>query len=141
MANENNNNKIICSENYANEKKKYVANNTLATIENELEKNTLSIFGSSNVMDRIITRGAEEKIAELKILSTNQLAEISENISEINRATTPFGRSQSGYMNYMMTVSAYTPVRNARQILAEIESRRQALKENIFKQKRSKGGN
>ncbi len=115
---------------------RYLPTSSLDKIEEDLISTDLSLFGSTEAMNKIITRASSEKIAELKILNKNQLATMAEDMKEIDRATTSFGRTQSSYMNYLMTVSAYTPVRNARQILAEIENRRQALKENIFKQKK-----
>jgi hypothetical protein len=58
---------------------------------------------------------------------------MAKNMPEIDRATTAFGKHQSQFMNFIMTVSALTPERNMRQILAEIERKREALRENESK--------
>lgn len=65
----------------------------------------------------------------LQTLTQADLANIAENMSEIDRATLSFGKSQSQYMDRIMTVSNHEPMRNLRQILAEIERIRGALKE------------
>ena len=110
------------------ENDRYESPSTLAQLEKVLEESDLSLFGSSDAMHHVITRGATEKMGELKILNKNQLQTMADSMNEIDRATTAYGRTQSSYMDYLMTVSAFTPARNARQILAEIERRRQALK-------------
>lgn len=64
----------------------------------------------------------------------NQMLQvIKENLPEIQRATSLFGKGQSQFMDNMLTVSHTTPVRNLRQILAEIEKSKMALKESYFK--------
>ena len=57
---------------------------------------------------------------------------ITRNHPEITRATSLFGKTQSQFMDNTMTVSHMTPLRNARQILAEMERTRNALKEAFF---------
>jgi hypothetical protein len=51
----------------------------------------------------------------------------------IEKATGNFNKSQSQFMNNMLTVSHNTVLRNARQILSEIERSKQALDEAYFK--------
>lgn len=62
--------------------------------------------------------------------------EMMENISinhpEIVRATSFFGKTQSQFMDNLLTVSHLTPIRNIRQILAEMEKIRNSLKESYF---------
>jgi hypothetical protein len=58
---------------------------------------------------------------------------INKNLPEIKRATSLFGKTQSQFMDNMMTVSHYTPLRNLRQILAQIKSTQQAVDENEIK--------
>ena len=113
----------------------YLSSN-LPQLEQFLEDSQILLYGSSDTINGIITRGTHEKMGELKILNQEQLVEIAKNNEEIDRATTALGRSQSSYMNYLMTVSGFTPIRNLHQLLCEIESRRSALRENIFKQKK-----
>lgn len=118
-----------------NNNNNYLSSN-LPQLEQFLEDSQILLYGSSDTINSIITRGTHEKMGELKILNQEQLVEIAKNNEEIDRATTALGRSQSSYMNYLMTVSAFTPIRNLHQLLCEIESRRSALRENIFKQKK-----
>lgn len=61
---------------------------------------------------------------------------ISQGAAEIHRATSLFGKSQSQFMDNLLTVSHPTPIRNLRQILAEMDRARSALKENFFKHKK-----
>lgn len=58
------------------------------------------------------------------------------NLPEVQRATSLFYKTQSQFMDNMMTVSHYTPLRNLRQILAQMNSTRDALKEAHFKLKK-----
>ena len=57
---------------------------------------------------------------------------------EITRATGLFCKSQSQFMDNMMTVSHLTPIRNLRQILAEIEQTKLALGEAYYKIEKKK---
>jgi len=62
--------------------------------------------------------------------------DIIEYAPEIYRATQSFGKSQSQLMRTLMTFDSHTPLRNLRQILAEIEKKKSALDE--ARHKRSK---
>lgn len=108
----------------------------LPAITDFINEDQIALFGDTDVMKNIITRGTTEQIGKLQTVTEEHLNQIAEYNKEINRATNIFGRSQSKYMNYIFTVSAFTPLRNLQQLLAEIESRRSALRENIFKQKK-----
>lgn len=61
------------------------------------------------------------------------LKEVSDYFPVITKATGNFNKTQSQFMNNMLTVSHPTVLRNARQILSEIERSRQALDEAYFK--------
>lgn len=63
---------------------------------------------------------------------------INKTLPEIERAKNNFGKSQTQYMDNMLTVSHATPLRNLRQILAEVEKIQQALRETYFKQQKTK---
>lgn len=63
----------------------------------------------------------------------NMLKEIAKNYPEMKRATSLFNKTQSQFMDNMLTVSHPTPIRNLRQILAEVEKSRLALQESYFK--------
>jgi len=60
------------------------------------------------------------------------LDEIGEMIPEIDRSTKLFNKSQSHFMDNMLTVSHITPIRNLRQILAEVKNTRMALAEAYY---------
>ena len=61
---------------------------------------------------------------------------IKESLPEIQRSTSLFFKTQSQMMDNMLTVSHNTPLRNLRQILAEMNASREAIKEAIFKLKK-----
>jgi hypothetical protein len=54
---------------------------------------------------------------------------IKTNLPMIQEATTNFGKTQSQFMDNFLTVSHPTPLRNARQILAEVNKSLEALRE------------
>lgn len=57
------------------------------------------------------------------------LSVIQESLPEIARASSMFYKTQSQFMDNMLTVSHPTPLRNMRQILAEMNKTREAIKE------------
>lgn len=61
---------------------------------------------------------------------------IKDSLPEIQRSTSLFGKTQSQFMDNMMTVSGNTPIRNLRQILAQMVQTREAIKEANFKLKK-----
>lgn len=81
---------------------------TLALIENVLSQKQYSDFA------RVITAGQPE----------------------VSRATSLFQKSQSQFMDSMLTVSHITPIRNLRQILAEIKRIKMAIGEAYFSVKK-----
>lgn len=86
---------------------------------------------------KIITRATEEVEFKFKTMTPALIEKVASYMPEINRATNAFGKTQSQYMDLVMTVSNHSPYRNLRQILAEVERRRQALKENTIRLKKS----
>ena len=64
------------------------------------------------------------------------LSEIQTNLPQIENLSLNFGKSQSQFMDNMLTTSHPTPIRNIRQILAEINKSLEALKEAYYKNKR-----
>ena len=110
--------------------------NIITKENNFLEKLDSTLFGSASNNNKIITRATDEKFFELQTLTKETLTKIANFMPEVNRATNAFGKTQSQYMDMVMTVSNHSPYRNLRQILAEIERRRSALKENVFKIKK-----
>lgn len=61
---------------------------------------------------------------------------INKGMPEIHRATSLFFKTQSQFMDNLLTVSHNTPLRNMRQILAEMNQTREAIKEAYFKLKK-----
>ena len=57
----------------------------------------------------------------------------------IMKNQTAFFKSQSQFMDNMLTVTAATPIRNLRQISAEINKAKSALDEAYFKIEKKKG--
>ena len=66
------------------------------------------------------------------------LSEISEYYPVITKATRNFNKSQSQFMNNMLTISHPTELRNLRQILAQLNRAKQALDEAYFKVEKKK---
>ena len=66
------------------------------------------------------------------------LKEIKENLPIINKVKSNFCKTQSQFMDNMLTVSNTTPFRNMRQISAEITRSISALKESYFKIEKDK---
>lgn len=61
---------------------------------------------------------------------------INTSLPEIHRSTSLFFKTQSQFMDNLLTVSHNTPLRNLRQILAEMNKTREAIKEAYFKLKK-----
>ena len=66
------------------------------------------------------------------------LSEVSEYYPVITKATKNFNKSQSQFMNNMLTVSHPTELRNLRQILAQLNRAKMALDEAYFKVEKKK---
>jgi hypothetical protein len=75
-----------------------------------------------------------EKYPEIKSIATR----IQEHLPEINRARENFGKTQSQFMDNMLTVSHPTTLRNMHQIAAEVEKTMQALREAFFRHEKQK---
>lgn len=108
---------------------------------NEVTDLTTKVDGlidKSNVFMQIFTRGADPTataLAEFKVFDNAKLAKLAENMPEINRATNAFGRQNSQATSKLMSLNmiSQSPYRRLKQCLAQIERKRGALKENIFK--------
>lgn len=69
----------------------------------------------------------------------NQMvAVLKENSAEITRATNVFQKTQSQTMDSLLTVTALTPIRNLRQMLAEMKRLKQSLGEAYFRLEKNK---
>lgn len=87
-------------------------------------KDSLTLVPTDNkTFNSLVTYMPEHK-QMLEVIKTN--------LPEINRSTSLFNKTQSQWMDNMLTVSHPTPIRNLRQILAEINKTNAALKEAYF---------
>jgi len=75
---------------------------------------------------------------DLPVRYKTMLTEISEYYPVITKATRNFNKSQSQFMNNMLTVSHPTELRNLRQILAQLNRAKMALDEAYFKVEKKK---
>ena len=92
------------------------------------------LFDSNLPLDRLVTRAADEKLFDLQFLDRSVLARTASCMPEINRITNALGRHMTQYMTYVISpASSFVPLRNVRQLLAEIEAKRMALAENLYK--------
>lgn len=69
---------------------------------------------------------------------TAMVTTIQQNLPMLQEATSHFGKSQSQFMDNFLTVSHPTPLRNARQILAEVNKSIEALKEAQYNMNKKK---
>lgn len=80
-----------------------------------------------------------EKSLDVKSeLYSKLLINIKSSLPEIKEACRNFGKTQSQFMDNFLTVSHPTPLRNARQILAEMNKSIEALKEAQYKMSKKK---
>lgn len=87
--------------------------------------NDLELFSSGGFLQ---VDNLEQHLPMMKI--------IEENLPAIKEGIGNFGKSQSAFMDNMLTVSHPTPIRNLRQILSEINRSMEALREAHFNIKR-----
>lgn len=104
----------------------------------ELAIRSDELIDKSNIFMKIFTRGADKNsssLIEFKTFNNDKLAKIAENMPEINRAVNSFGRQNSQTTSKLMSLNmiAQSPYRRLKQCLSQIERKRGALKENIFK--------
>ena len=76
----------------------------------------------------------QNTVSELATITPEKLAKISERMVEIDRANNSLGRKNTQTTNQLMTLTMLTdsPYRRLRQILAQIEKKRNALQEHFF---------
>lgn len=97
---------------------------------NELDKKDVSLSIRLSNCDSLST--------EIKQQLAPMLQNISQNLPEIRRATQNFAKRQSQYMDNILTVAHPTPLRNLRQITAEVEKAYSALRESHFSLEKKK---
>lgn len=102
--------------------------------------NELQVRSEKNLPIEFSTIKENKSINELIAIMpehSKMLETIKDSLPEVQRATSAVGgKSQSQFMDNMMTVSHNTPIRNLRQILAQMVGTRDAIKENNFKLKK-----
>jgi len=83
----------------------------------------------------ILTRAADDKSLSFKTIDSEALQKISDNMPEIYRATSVFGKGDSQTSSMLMSLNMVSVgiYHKLKQILAQIERKRMALKESIFK--------
>src|SRR4030043_205335 len=73
------------------------------------------------------------KPKEVEIVYSEIAKKITENLPQIQQDMEIFGKTQSQFMDNMLTVTSILPIRNVRQISAEINKANNALNEAYFK--------
>lgn len=99
------------------------------------KKNEIQVHTENNLPVEFSALKENKSLVELaKVMPehTKMLEVIKKNLPEIQRSTSLFGKTQSQFMDNMMTVSGNTPIRNLRQILAQMTQTRGAIKEANF---------
>lgn len=100
--------------------------------------NINELIDKSNLFLKISTRAADDattSLGQFSIFDEKKLSKLAEDMTEVNRATNSFGRSNSQVSDKLMslTMIAYNPYRFLHQCLAKIESRRSAIRENQYR--------
>ena len=97
----------------------------------DISKDIIKADGRFNA---IITKAGDPAAMALKTITEEKLFEIAEFMPEVNRAVAAFSKQNSQTTASLMTLGMLEagPYRVLRQILAQIEKKRGALKENIF---------
>ena len=87
--------------------------------------------------NNIITRIADEKAISFKTIDEKSLQEISSWMPEVNRAVSSFSKQNSQTTTAMMSLNMIDngPYRTIRQIMAQVEKKRSALREAFFRRK------
>ena len=88
----------------------------------------------------IITRAGDPGALTFKTIDDKALAEINDWMPEVNRATNAFNKQNSQTTMSLMTLSMIDagPYRVLRQILAQVQKKRSALKENLYNLEKKK---
>lgn len=101
------------------------------------------VLNSSDQLLKISTRASSSgDIVKFNTLNNDKLQKIADRMVDIDRATKSFGKSNtqttSKLMSLTMLSPAGTPYQQIKQILAQIERKRTAIKESYIKIKRQK---
>ena len=99
---------------------------------------TKDLTTDTNKFTGIITRGTTD--VGFRTIDDKAIAKISDFMPEVNRAVASFSKTSSQTTASLMTLTMLEsgPYRILRQILAQIEKKRAALKETLYKQEKKK---
>lgn len=104
-----------------------------------MKKNELQVHVENNLPVEFSAMKENKSINQLiEVMPEHKqmLQVIKDSLPEVQRSTSLFGKTQSQFMDNMLTVSAMTPLRNLHQILAQMVKTRDAIKEANFKLKK-----
>lgn len=101
------------------------------------------LLDKNNKFLQIFTRAADPNanaLVEFKTIDEKALTKIADRMPALNRACNVFGKQNSQTTGRMMSLQmiSWGPYRSLKQILAKVERKRGALKENIFKLRKEK---
>jgi len=98
-------------------------------------KKDLVLFKEGEKFNKIISKAGDVNAVDFKTIDEKKLTEISEWMPEVNRAVSAFNKQNSQTTMSLMTLNMIDsgPYRVLRQILAQVEKKRAALKENLYK--------
>jgi BMFP domain-containing protein YqiC len=102
-----------------------------------MEKNVITIDDSFNP---IITKAGDVNALEFKTIKSKELAEINDWMPVVNQKISAFQKQNSQTTTSLMSLNMVdsAPYRVLRQILAQVQKKRSALKENLYKLERKK---
>lgn len=103
-----------------------------------MEKNVLKI--NNGDFNNIITKAGDVNELEFKTIKSKELAEINDWMPVVNKKISAFQKQNSQTTTSLMTLNMIdsAPYRVIRQILAQVQKKRTALKENIYKLEKKK---
>lgn len=115
----------------------------IGVVEDFKDYDIAELIPRDNLWSQICTRGADpnkKELVEFKTFTPAKLQKIAENMPEINRACNVFGRKNTQTTNKLMTLNmiSHAPYKRLKQCVAQIERKRGALKENIFRLRKEK---
>ena len=101
--------------------------------------NDLDLVKSNN-FNSIITKSSDINSLTFRTINETHLTEISNWMPEVNRAVACFNKQNTQTTSSLMSLNMIdsTPYRALRQILAQVEKKRSALNENIYKLEKKK---
>lgn len=94
----------------------------------------------TNKFNNIITKAGDAKALEFKTINEVTLRKIEDWMPEVNRTVSAFSKQNSQTTSSLMTLTMLEsgPYRTLRQILAQVEKKRAALKDNLYRVEKKK---